>query len=97
MDPVARYAGGAAASRGGEGSKDGNWRGPSQSGAARDALNETQNWEATMGLFLLGVLGGAFAMVKWGDQIREAIGRAVTTTGPGRRVQASADEPYTHG
>lgn len=32
-----------------------------------------------MGLFLLGVLGGAFVMVKWGDRIRESVDRAMTT------------------
>jgi hypothetical protein len=45
-----------------------------------------------MGLFLLGVLGGAFAMVKWGDRIRESIGRAVTETRPGRRVRESVED-----
>jgi len=49
-----------------------------------------------MGLFLLGVLGGAFVMVKWGDRIRESLSPAVAPKGPGSRVRVSAEErPYT--
>lgn len=51
-----------------------------------------------MGLFLLGVLGGAFVMVKWGDEIREAVGRTVTATGTGRSARVGADEaPHLDG
>jgi hypothetical protein len=51
-----------------------------------------------MGLFLLGVLGGAFAMVKWGGRIRESINRTVTAKDPGRRSRVSAEDiPHTDG
>lgn len=40
-----------------------------------------------MAVFLLGVLGGGFVMLKWGDRIREAMTR--TATDVGSRARAS--------
>ena len=45
-----------------------------------------------MGLFLLGVLGGGFAMMKWGDRIREAMSRTSRATDVGRHAPVSVEE-----
>jgi len=50
-----------------------------------------------MGIFLIGVISGAFAMMKWGDAIREAMGRQAAAARSARNTTRESAERMAEG